>query len=301
MGVGGGRAAVSGEVLGTRERIERNCLHCLFLAQCFGHAFQGVNAHKFLIAQAEASTMAKHKAAGGKRGESPVFRINSEIARPAPKLISAFAKIPAANISDAAGNLNTMDSRIQALVQGARICGPACTVSTRVGDFLSILQGLHAAKPGDVLVVGSQGSPDVAVFGEITSTEAKMKGLAGLVTDARVRDIEGIRKIGFPVFAHGTSPRVAGRGSLGEVNVPTNCGGVVVEPGDIIVGDADGVVVVPRLKAAEILRLSHDIVRFEEALVSKVRAGLTQVEFFNLNEQFAALLRAHRKGHGKLD
>jgi regulator of RNase E activity RraA len=245
--------------------------------------------------------MGKRKTAGGKNGESPVFRINSEIPRPTPQMIAKFGKIPAANISDAAGNLNTMDSGIQALVPGTRICGPACTVSTRVGDFLAILQGLHAAKPGDVLVVGSQGSPDVAVFGEITSTEAKLKGLAGLVTDGRVRDIEGIRKIGFPIFARGTSPRVAGRGSLGEVNVPTQCGGVVVEPGDIIVGDADGVVVVPRLKAAEILRLSQDILRFEDALVNKVRAGLSQVEFFKLNEQFKALYRAHRKGHGKLD
>ena len=245
--------------------------------------------------------MEKHKAGGGKREKSPVFRINSEISRPDPQIIAKFRQIPAANISDAAGNLNTMDSGIQALVSGTKICGPACTVSTRVGDFLAILQGLHAARPGDVLVVGSQGSPDVAVFGEITSTEAKLKGLAGLVTDGWVRDIEGIRKIGFPVFARGTSPRVAGRGSLGEVNVPTNCGGIVVEPGDIVVGDADGVVVVPRLKAAEILRLSQDILKFEDALVNKVRAGLSQVEFFKLNEQFEALLRAHRKGHGKLD
>jgi 4-hydroxy-4-methyl-2-oxoglutarate aldolase len=243
----------------------------------------------------------KLRRARGKRDEFPVFRVNSEIPRPNPTMIAKFRKIAAANISDAAGNINTMDSGIQALAQGTKICGPACTVSTRVGDFLAILQGLHAAKPGDVLVVGSQGSADIAVFGEITSTEAKLKGLAGLVTDGRVRDIEGIRKIGFPVFARGTSPRVAGRGSLGEVNVPTNCGGVVVEPGDIIVGDADGVVVVPRLKAAEILRLSQDILRFEDTLVSKVRAGLSQVEFFKLNEQFAALQRAHRKGHGKMD
>jgi len=109
---------------------------------------------------------------------------------------------------------------------------------------------------------------------------------------------EGIRKIGFPVFARGTSPRAAGRGSLGEVNVPRSCGGVVVEPGDIIVGDADGVVVVPREKAAEILRLARDIVRFEDALVNKVRAGLSQVEFFKLDAQFKGLYRAHRRRYG---
>jgi regulator of RNase E activity RraA len=245
--------------------------------------------------------MRKKTTAGGPGYESPVFRIKAEIARPSPQKIAKFRQIPAANISDAAGNLNTMDSGIQALMPGVRMCGPACTVSTRGGDFLAILQGLHAAQPGDVLVVGNQGSADVAVFGEITSTEAKLKGLSGLVTDGKVRDIEGIRKLGFPVFARGTSPRVAGRGSLGEVNVPTSCGGVVVEPGDIIVGDADGVVVVPRQKAAEILRLSRDIMRFEDALVNKVRAGVSQVEFFKLDAHFKALYRAHRKGHGKLD
>jgi 4-hydroxy-4-methyl-2-oxoglutarate aldolase len=245
--------------------------------------------------------MGMHEGAPVDSGGSPIFRINLEIQRPDPKMIAEFAQIPAANISDAAGNINTMDSGIQALVPVGRVCGPACTVSTRVGDFLAILQGLHAAKPGDVLVVGSQGSPDVAVFGEITATEAKLKGLAGLVADGRVRDIDGIQRIGFPVFARGTSPRVAGRGSLGEVNVPTQCGGVVVEPGDIIVGDSDGVVVVPRQKAAEILRLSQGILRFEDTLIKKVRAGLSQVEFFKLDEQFDALYRIHLKGHGELE
>jgi len=232
---------------------------------------------------------------------SLVFCTNPEISRPDPRLVAEFARIPAANISDAAGNINTLDSGIQAVVPGYRICGPACTVTTRVGDFLAILKGLHAAKAGDVLVIGNQGSPDVAIFGGITATEAKLKGLSGLVADGKVRDIEEIRKLGFPVYARGTTPRVAGRGSLGEVNVPTQCGGVVVEPGDIIVGDADGVVVVPWRKAPEILRLSQDIVRFEDVLVKKVRAGLSQVEFFSLDQQFETLYSGHLKGHGELD
>lgn len=82
--------------------------------------------------------------------------------------------------------------------------------------------------------------------------------------------------------------------------MPAQCGGVVVEPGDIVVGDADGVVVVPRLKAPEILRLSQDVLRFEDALIKKVRAGRSQVELFELDELFEALSRAHSRGHGKL-
>ena len=245
--------------------------------------------------------MAKHNSGGAKGKDLPVFQINSAFPRPDAALIARFAQLPAANISDAAGNLNTMDSSIQALQPGWKICGPACTVSTRAGDFLAILHGLQLAQPGDVLVISNQANPDVAVFGEITSTEARLKGLAGLVTDGRVRDSEGIRKLGFPVFARGTTPRVAGRGSLGEVNVPVSCGGVVVEPGDVIVADADGVVVVPRLKAPQILRLAENILNFEEDLVGKVRQGMSQVEFFKLDEQFQALSTAHQKGHGKQD
>lgn len=231
-------------------------------------------------------------------GPSRVFCTNANIQRADRQLIAEFAKIAAANISDAAGNITTMHSGLQALLPGTRICGPACTVTTRAGDFLAILQGLHAAEAGDVLVVDNQGSPDVAVFGEITAAEAKLKGLAGLVADGKVRDINGIREMGFPVFARGTTPRVAGRTSLGEVNVPIQCGGVVVHPGDIIVGDSDGVVVVPRQKATEILRLSQDIVRFEDELLKKVKAGLSQAEFFDLDEQFEALHKAHLTRHG---
>ncbi len=230
---------------------------------------------------------------------SPLFEINTEIERPDPELVRQLAEIPVANLSDAAANLNTMHSDIQALIPGARICGPACTVSNRGGDFLATLKGLFAAQPGDVLVIDAQGNPDMAVWGEITTAEAQRKGLAGLVADAKVRDIAGIRKANFPVFARGTTPRVAGRNSLGEVNVPIQCGGVVVRPGDIIAGDSDGVVVVAREKAAEILRLGREIIDFEVVLMAKVKAGLTQVEFFALDALFETVRASHMTAHSQ--
>lgn len=226
-----------------------------------------------------------------------VFTLRKDFPRPDRRLVAAFSKIPAANLSDAAGNLNTMDSGIRAMWPGARICGPACTVATRGGDFLATLLGIGIAQRGDVLVIDSQGSADVAQFGEITTTEAKRKGLAGLVVDGCVRDIDGIHKRKFPVFARGTVRRVTGRTLPGEVNVPVQCGGAVVRPGDIVVGDADGVVVVPLEKAAEILRLGQDIFNYENHFVKKVANGLTQVEFLSLHEQFASLTNAHAKGH----
>lgn len=232
------------------------------------------------------------------RNDKPdvVFPVHRQIVRPDPKLVAQFSRLPAANLSDACGNLNTMDSGIQRMnPRAARICGPACTVSTRAGDFLATVIGLDAAKPGDVLVIDNQGKTDMALWGEITTAEAKRKGLAGLVVDGNVRDIEGIRKRKFPVFARGTVPRVVGRSSLGEVNVPIQCGGVVVRPGDIVVGDADGVVVVPKEKAEAVLRLALDIADYENKLLAKVSKGLTQVEMFSIGEQFEALLKGHMK------
>jgi len=223
-----------------------------------------------------------------------LFEINTVIERPERALVEGLSHISTANISDAMGNLSTLDSGIQSLVQDKCICGPACTVVTPAGDFLPVLKALHAAKRGDVLVVDNQGNPDAALWGEITSTEAQVKGLAGLVLDGLVRDIAPIRELGFPVFARGTSPRVSGRGSLGEVNVPVRCGGTVVNPGDIVVGDTDGVVVVPLQKAQAVLSCAQSIVEYEEGLRSKVGSGTSQVEIYNLDELFESLHREHQ-------
>jgi len=239
----------------------------------------------------------KKSARNASSNEKPdvMFRIHRQIVRPDAALVAQLAKVPVANLSDACGNLHTMDSGIQAMYPAARICGPACTVSTRGGDFVATLIGLGVAQAGDVLVIDNQGKNDTALWGEITTAEAQRKGLAGLLVDGNVRDIEGIRKREFPVFARGTVPRVVGRTSLGEVNVPIQCGGVVVEPGDIVVGDADGVVVVPKEKAEEVLRLGLEIVDYENKLLDKVLKGMTQIEMFSIQEQFEALLKGHIK------
>ena len=222
-----------------------------------------------------------------------LFEVNAVIERPEPALLEAFSQMATANISDAMANLRTMDSGIKSLVHNKCICGPACTAVTPTGDFLPVLKALDVAQRGDVLVVDNQGNPDAALWGEITSTEAQVKGLSGLVLDGLVRDITPIRDLGFPVFARGTSPRVSGRGSLGEVNVPIRCGGTVVSPGDIIVGDADGVVVVPLGKAKAVLSKLQSIVRYEELLRSKVAEGTSQVEIYDLEELFESIRQEH--------
>lgn len=225
------------------------------------------------------------------------FKVIQEVKRPDPALVEEFSKLASANISDAMANLNTMESGIKALFPGATLCGPACTVVTRSGDFVSILLGLHAARRGDVLVIDNQGNPDLALWGEITATEAQLKGVAGLVADGLVRDTAGIRKLNFPVFARGTTPRVAGRNSLGKVNVPVQCGGVVVNPGDIILGDSDGVVVVPQQEALEVLGLVRGIMKFEEDLLGKIQSGESQYDIYSLGSQFESLRQTHLDSH----
>jgi 4-hydroxy-4-methyl-2-oxoglutarate aldolase len=232
---------------------------------------------------------------GGNVRHDRMFKVYEQVVRPEPHLVAEFSKLPVANLSDACGNLNTMDSGIQVMTPGMRICGTACTVSTRGGDFVATLLGLAVAQAGDVLVIDNQGRTDAAVWGEITTVEAQRKGLAGLVVDGNVRDIEGIRNRKFPVFARGRVPRVVGRSSLGEVNVAIQCGGVVVHPGDIVVGDADGIVVVAKEKAEAVLRLALNIGDYENHLLQKVMEGATQAEIFAIDKQFESLVDAHMK------
>jgi 4-hydroxy-4-methyl-2-oxoglutarate aldolase len=213
-----------------------------------------------------------------------LFEMNANFERPSEDFIAEFIQVPTTALSDAMVNLHTMDSGIHMMVPGHRLCGTAVTVATRAGDFLPILKGLELARKGDVLVIDNQSHSDTACWGEIVSTEAKVKGMQGVVVDGLVRDIEGIRSLGFSVFARGTVPRVSGRDNLGEVNVVVQCGGVAVTPGDIVVGDEDGIVVVPARKAREVLHNARAVLEFEEEFIKKIKAGKSQVELFELDQ-----------------
>ena len=224
-----------------------------------------------------------------------LFEINLDVERPHPDLVAEFARLPAAMLSDAMANLHTMDSWIRMMVPGKNLCGPAVTVATRAGDFLAVLKALQVARRGDVLIIDNQSRPDTAMWGEIVTMEAQVKGVQGVVIDGLVRDIAGIRRRGFPVFARGTTPRVAGRNNLGEVNVVVQCGGVAVTPGDIVVGDEDGVVVVPKRKAREVLIGARAILDFEDGFKRKIEAGYSQVELFELDRLMEDLVHESTK------
>src|SRR5436305_2192432 len=151
--------------------------------------------------------------------------------------------------------LYTMKPRIQALTdQNIKLIGPACTVKVYPGDNLMVHKSLDIAQPGDVVVVDTSGSQMTAVLGDLISTKARHRGVAGFLVDGLIRDQPGIQALGdFPVYARGVTPIGPLHRGPGEINYPISAGGIVVTPGDLVVGDANGVVVVPREVVDELL------------------------------------------------
>lgn len=185
----------------------------------------------------------------------PGFRVRVNIPRLPAELMRQFAAFPTPDISDLLNRLYAVDPGIRLLTNPShRICGPACTVKVFPGDNLMVHKSLDVIEPGDVILVDAGGSAMNAVLGDLISTKARHRGAAGFVIDGLVRDLPTIQELGdFPVFARGTTPIGPLHRGPGEINFPICCGGVVVNPGDLIVGDAMGVVVVPQGIAAELL------------------------------------------------
>ncbi|WP_425607644.1 RraA family protein [Candidatus Chlorohelix allophototropha] len=154
--------------------------------------------------------------------------------------------------------LNNLDSAIKPLKEEYRIAGRALTVKMPVGDNLAALKAMRNAQPGEVLVIDAKGDTYRAIAGDFVIGMAQTLGIQGFVVDGVIRDVQGIKKLDFPVFCKGTAVAASGKAGVGEINVPISCGGVSINPGDIIVGDADGVVVIPQSKEQEILRKSQD-------------------------------------------
>jgi RraA family protein len=174
----------------------------------------------------------------------PGFRIRKTIERPAPEVVEAFKQFAAADVSDMLNRLYTMKPEIKNYTTDTPICGPATTVKCYPGDNLMVHKVLDLAKPGDVLVIDAGSSDMNAIVGDLISTKAKFRGIHAFVVDGLIRDVEDIKEISFPVFARGVTPIGPLHRGPGEINYPVACGGIVVNPGDLIVGDRDGVVVV---------------------------------------------------------
>jgi 4-hydroxy-4-methyl-2-oxoglutarate aldolase len=184
-------------------------------------------------------------------------------------MVERLLDIEVSALSDADKGLPVVDSAVRAMVPDVRMAGPALTLLAP-GDHLPVFSALAEAEPGEVLVIATGGS-DVAVLGELFATEARRRGLAGIVIDGYCRDVHGLRRLGLPVFARGTTPRSGTTVSRTPLRTTIRCGGVDVAPGDMVFADDDGILIAPPDRIAAALEAAEAIARAERAILSSDR------------------------------
>ncbi|MET0964670.1 MAG: RraA family protein [Noviherbaspirillum sp.] len=195
-----------------------------------------------------------------------------EIERVAPEIVAAAAQYPSSILADVAGRRGALSGRIAALAPSMKFAGSAITVEVRPGDNLMIHAAMAIAKPGDVILVDGKGDLNSALIGEIMSQQCVALGIAAVVIDGAVRDAEAIRELGFPMYAAGLNPNGPTKFVPGRLNHPISIGGVSVNPGDLVVGDGDGVTVIERDKAASILPLAAEKVAMETKRIADIKS-----------------------------
>lgn len=173
-------------------------------------------------------------------------------------IVNQFQEIPTTCISDALKGLTNMDPAIKPLKGEYRVAGKAFTVQMPVGDNLVVLKAIREANEENVLVIDAKGDTYRAIAGDFIVGLAQTLKIKGIIVDGAVRDVQGIRNLNYPVFCKGTTVAASGKAGMGEVNIPISCGGTAVNPGDIVVGDADGVVVIPQAMQQDVLKKSKD-------------------------------------------
>ena len=203
----------------------------------------------------------------------PLSDIRREFTRIDKATVKATAGFASSILADVAGRRGAMDGRIQALSPAMRVCGPAFTIEVRPGDNLMIHAAMAMAQAGDVLVIDGKADRTAALMGSIMLNACKRLGFAGVVLDASIRDTEELRELGFPVWSIGANPNGPTKGVAGRINWPISCGGVTVNPGDLIVGDADGITVVEREKASSLLPLAAKKVADERHRIADITGG----------------------------
>lgn len=197
------------------------------------------------------------------------FRIVSEFDRPDRALVEAFRDLPVANIDDCMNRTAAVDGRIRP-VNKAKLLGTAFTVKVPEGDNLMFHKAMDMAKPGDVIVIDAGGDEKRAVFGALMISYCRVRGLAGVIIDGAIRDYEELSEMDFPVYARAVTPNGPYKNGPGEIGTTIAFGGKVVHPGDIIVGDADGIVVIRPEEAAELAHKAKNVLDMENGILDKI-------------------------------
>lgn len=205
-----------------------------------------------------------------------------DVQKPDAQTLAAARNLPTATLHEAGGKIGALPSALKPVAPGMSLAGPALTVHSPPGDNLWLHRALDIAQPGDVMVVHCSGAHEHGYWGEIMATMAQARGLAGLVIDGGVRDGALLAGMGFPVFARGLCIRGTGKdfGAIGWLNHPVWMGDVVVHAGDLVVGDGDGVVAVPRARAAEVVAKSLQREADEAAILQRLKDGASTLDVY---------------------
>jgi 4-hydroxy-4-methyl-2-oxoglutarate aldolase len=205
----------------------------------------------------------------------PAITVRRSFPRPPEALVARFRDVPTGWVVDANGRRGALDYRIRPITRAVRFAGVALTVHTRARDNLAPYAAIEFARPGDVMIVAADAYEEASVLGDILVGMAKNKGVAALVTDGMVRDVEGLNAVGLPIFARGLSPNSPYKDGPGEIGLPVALGGATVNPGDLVVGDQDGIVVVAREALAAVADALAEVKAKEAKMDELVRKGAT--------------------------